>query len=63
MRRDYRQMRLNPNSKLHKTMNEKFPTWDSYENAAIDMMQHREMSADAWAAHQERVAIMLEGIS
>ncbi|MBO0615392.1 replication endonuclease [Thiothrix fructosivorans] len=63
MRRDYRQMRLNPNSKLHKTMNEKFPTWDSYENAAIDMMQHREMSAEAWAAHQERVAIMLEGMS
>lgn len=62
MRREYRQMRLNPNSKTSQSMNEKYPTWDSYENAALDMLNHREMSSDEWAAHQERVAIMLEGM-
>lgn len=62
MRREYRQMRLNPHDKMYKSMNEKYPTWDSYENAGIDMMQHREMSADEWEMHQERVAIMLENM-
>ncbi|OQX07480.1 MAG: hypothetical protein BWK73_27955 [Thiothrix lacustris] len=60
MRREYRRMRLNPHAKMYKSMNEKYPTWDSYESAGIDMMQHRAMSPDEWAAHQERVAIVLE---
>jgi hypothetical protein len=61
-RRDYREMRLNPHSKMNKALNEKYPSWDSYENAVIDMMNHRAMSPDEWAAHQERTAIMLEGM-
>jgi hypothetical protein len=61
-RRAYRAMRLNPHSKMNEALNERYPTWDSYENAVIDMMNHRAMSPDEWAAHQERTAIMLEGM-
>jgi hypothetical protein len=61
-RRAYRAMRLNPHGKMNEALNERYPTWDSYENAVIDMMNHRAMSLDEWAAHQERTAIMLEGM-
>ncbi|QTR47759.1 replication endonuclease [Thiothrix litoralis] len=62
MRREYRRSRLNPHNKIYKTLREKYPLWDSYENAAIDMVNHRAMSPDEWAAHQERVAVIVEDL-